>query len=110
MKVYKVVHKSRKDGKLESAVAVIPLAYAMRRRTTPAPECGPLCAFDSLAEAKRFFRSYGDEIWECLAAKSKLVYVWRPGRLTFCNVLPSGTILCDAITLTKKVWPPEEKG
>jgi len=111
MKVWKVVHKSRyTHGKLESAVICEAVSYAKNQRTTPQEGWGPLCAFVDFMDAMSFLKRFGTEIWEARAKRSKHEEVWNSRSSTSSFDLPKGTVLCDAITLTKKVWPPEEKG
>lgn len=114
MKVYKVVRYYRYSRMLFASVIVNShLVYARQRRVTPTPGWGPMCAFDSLKSAVAFAYEVGNpngrEIWEARARKSKANGVWAQDGVIPRILFPGGTVLCDAITLTRRVWPEEEK-
>lgn len=111
MQVYKVVVRQT-DGTLWSVRSVSSVQYIPGRPTRPRPGDGPLCAFDALDRARQFVWHVGEgEIWIAQAIPSRTRWIWccdpseapsgrKWRRLEY---LPSGTMLCQTITLIQKV-------
>jgi len=128
VKAYKVVE--RLEDRLVSYLnGPARIEYIPNEWAVPLEGCGPLTAFKTVGHAKEFLYPHTNkvmrnflietflaEIWECE------VQVWNKklprdeyGEIIalWCNslnrrfplsALPIGTLLCEAVKLTKKVW------
>jgi len=129
MKAYKVVLNTGRECGLVSSYAYLILrsyiTYKPGQWVKPKPGCGPLAAFRTFKHAKIYaVKLRADiemcEIWEAdvMPWKERLprvgldsggpvpIALWdrRQTALTPFE-LPRGTLLCQAIKLTQKVWP-----
>jgi len=74
--------------------------YLKRRKTTPAPRCGPLCIFERREDAEDFSLPHLI-IAKCLYKPSNIKYIWTTRKETKkwdLWKLPEGTALADSVT------------
>jgi len=126
--VYKVVQVT-KGGNLRSFVinwyrGVFCRRYAVGKRTFP-PKAFPdawLMAFQTLEQAKRFFKGFpGGQIYEAEATKVRdadntrisdlsgdadELWRWWLRQEGYSHCPPEGTVFCSDITLTRLVYDP----
>lgn len=86
------------------------LTYAPNQTTVPEEGDGPMAAFDDIHGAVAFkekARPLTGEVWKARAIKSEHEHLWIMQGDTKLAVriglLPSGTVLCDSITITERV-------
>lgn len=102
--------------------------YAKKQWTSRESGCGPLCAFDSLANLRAFLHSLFSQhsprreikVYSCRVVPSSEENLYRgylslSGKLNLIvkriTALPAGTVLCDQIMLQEPVeclWKGEE--
>ena len=107
LKGYKVVSKNE----LCCIVVKKCVKYRFNEWVEPSKNCGPLCVFNTLEEARKFSKSIISEyyIYECLYYPSNEWVVYYPSNdhiYGFCKTslfqLPKGTVLANRVKLIKK--------
>ena len=105
------------NGSLQS-VAAPPRArvkYQIGKRTVPSEGCGPLAVFGSKGEAVAYMDWYTrhmHNVFECEAvnvrkpAESGKI-MWSERSYVLSDQYPSGTLLADAVTLTRELTEEE---
>jgi len=113
--VYKVV-RSDDLGSLGTYDDHARVTYAQGQITRPNDGCGPLCAYDAHAAYvidTVWWAAQIDipqiEVWEAEAEASSETTVWTRNSSIPRHKLPAHTVLCESITLLRRVWPAEEE-
>lgn len=113
------------SGRSISGVSEFEVRYEIGKWSKPLPNTGGLYVFETLEDAQNF--QFGSSIWECVVKNPRKVkyigdvmgcnyssytisHFWefvlkkkRVSDTNYCTEAPNGTILCDAVKITKRI-------
>lgn len=80
------------------------LPYSPRRWNYPPVDCGPLCAFETVADCFSLGLYPDDRLYLCAITPSTQEHIWwHDGEQTPYRALPFGTLLCSRIRCLARV-------